>query len=262
MVHKILFVVFAVTLSCPIVSWAKLPHYGTLSGISAGLVYANLLERRGVVEYRDFQAIPSISFFFFDDRLEVLEDSVSYRDFIYQNKIRFRTRLASISDKPFFPNYSSVREGMPDRPSSWEWQNGFEFFFPAYDETYISELDVTYSKDISIHHGDYFDIVAKFRLGSFNFPVLNYKAEPNFVVTAGAGDSRHNQYFYGPSDTSTGINNASVGFWVAFPEEADRWYPVIELMAFQTVGDHGHAEYSEGRNRGVLFAFIATTGLL
>lgn len=258
--RSILFVL-ALASSFPHLCWAKLPHTGTLSSISVGAVYASLLERRGVINYRDFQAVPSISFFFFDDRLEFLGDSLSYRDFIYENKIRFRTRLASISDGPLLPNYRSVREGMPDRPDSYEWQNGLEFFFPAYDETYISELDLTYSKDISIHHGDYFDVIAKFRLGSFLFPILKMQAEPNFVVTAGIGDKRHNQYFYGPSDDASGLNNASAGFWIAFPEEADRWYPVIQLMAFEAVGDHAHAEYSEHRNCGVLFAFIATTGL-
>lgn len=260
MLRSILFVL-ALILVIPQMSWAKLPHMGTLSSISVGAVYYSLMQRRGVINYRDFQAIPSISFFFFDDRLEFLGDSLSYRDFIYENKIRFRTRVASISDNPLLPNYRSVRDGMPDRPNSYEWQNSLEFFFPAYDETYISELDVTYSKDISIHHGDYFDVMAKFRLGSFNFPVLNYLAEPNFVVTAGIGDKRHNQYFYGPDDEASGITNTSAGFWVAFPEEADRWYPVIQLMAFQTVGDHGHAAYAEGRNRGVLLGIIATTSL-
>ena len=262
MASKILFAAFATILSLPTLCYAKLPHYGTVSNISVGFVYASLLERRGVVQYRDYQILPSFSAFFFDDKLEFLAgDSIGYRDFIYENKIRLRSRIASINDQPTFPNINSVREGMPERKASYEWQNSLEFFFPAYDETYISELDLTYHKDISIHHGDYLDVLAKFKLGSFIFPGLKMLSEPNLMLSFGIGDSRHNQYFYGPSDTAKGINNVSAGVWFAFPEEADRWYPVIQVYAFEAIGDHGKAEFSTGRNRGVMFSFIATTGI-
>ncbi len=76
------------------------------------------------------------------------------------------------------------------------------------------------------------------------------------------GDSAHNQYFYGPNINSSGFNNFSYGFWFAFPEEADRFYPIIQIKHFEAISDFKISDYAKDRNEGWLFSFIATTGIL
>ncbi len=256
---KYLFI-FGLALSAQ--GFAKAHHSGTLSSINLGARYSSILEKRGVVLYRDFQVDPVAGIFFFDDRLEFLGDSLGYHDFIYEDKIRLRGRLVSVSDKPLFPAYQSIQNGSPSRNDTTEASVSAEFFFPGYNENYVSELDVTYSKDISQHHGNYLEIQGKLKLFSFYLDSLKLPLEPNFVASVGTGDRSHNQYFYGPDDEGLGINNISYGFWIAFPTEADRAFPIIQVTRFSVFGDHRKAQFADGRNEGFLISFIATYGFL
>lgn len=238
-------------------AWAGPHHEGLVSTVNLGARYSSVYVRRGVIVYRDYQIDPVISLFFLDDRLEFVGDSLGFRDFIYQDKIRLRTRMVSISDNAFFPDHASVSEGMPDRPTTYEWSNSIEAFFPGYNDDYQAELGLSHNLDVTRHYGNYFELIAKVKfLNNFSLPVIGKLAEPNLVATIGWGDARHNQYFYGPSDDKDGFNNVSYGVWLAFPNDADRFYPIVQLMRFQTLGSHGSAEYSRGRNKGVLFSAI------
>lgn len=241
----------------------KDPHHkGTISSLNLGFRYSSILQNRGLVLYRDFQIDPTIAIFFFDDRLEFVGDSIGYRDFIYEDRIRLRTRIVSITDKPLFPSYESLRAGRPTRSDSYEWSNRAELFLPGYNDRYWGELDIGFAKDLSTHHGTYIDLQAKLKLFDFRVPGLKTKVEPNFSTSVGWGDSAHNQYLYGPSANEGSLNNFSAGLWLAFPEEADRFYPVIQLTHFEVLGQNRNAEFATGNNEGWLFSFIATYGVL
>ena len=224
-------------------------------------MFESLVEKRGVIFYRDFQVDPGLTAFFFDDRLEFLDDSLGYRDFVYGDVIRLRTRVAYVSDQPFFPNYDSVRSGMPPRTPTYEWSNSAEIFLPGYDNNYRAEIDITESKDISVTHGNELEILTKVKILAFH--LFGTTIEPNVTANVGWGDAPMNQYLYGPSAGPTGINTLSYGLWLALPEMADRFYPIVQLTHFETLGDaNKNAEYAAGRNQGVLFSFIASVNLL
>ena len=259
---KLNYLIFVLMAFFSLTSSAKAHHTGTLSSINLGARYSSILEKRGVVLYRDFQIDPVAGIFFFDDRLEFLGDSIGYHDFIYEDKIRLRGRLASVSDKPLFPAYDSIQNGSPSRPDTYEGSLSGEFFFPGYNDQYLAELDITYAKDLSQHHGNYLELQGKVKLFSVYSETLKMPLEPNFVATVGTADRSHNQYFYGPDDEALGVNNISYGFWIAFPTEADRAFPIVQFTRFSTVGDHRKARYADGRNEGFLISFIATYGFL
>ncbi len=235
------------------------PHNtGLVSSVNLGIRYSSLLRNRGLVYYRDFQIDPAISVFFLDDRVEFVGESIGYRDFVYSDVLRLRTQLVSISDQPLFPKYASIRDGIVRRPKTYEWANRVELFLPGYNDQYQAELDFGVAKDISIHHGHYLDVLGKVKLFDFKAPLINYRIEPNVFVNIGWGDAAHNQYYYGPSMYKSGLNNISYGLWFAFPEDSDRFYPIIQITRFDTIGDFKAGEYAVGRNQGWLFSVIAT----
>ncbi|MBC7742580.1 MAG: hypothetical protein H7061_10310 [Bdellovibrionaceae bacterium] len=237
------------------------PHKGTISAINVGARFSSVSQSRGVVLYRDYQIDPVISLFFFDEKIAFFGSSMHYQQFIVDDRVRFRTRLVSINDNPLFPNHESVSKGDPDRKSTYEWSNGVDLFFPGYNDDYQGEIELSLSKDLTLHGGNYVSLVGKVKL--FEFTTLNTRVEPNFVGTTGWGDRAHNEYLYGPSDREAGINNVSYGIWLAFPDRADRYYPIVQLMRYQVVGDsHRNAEYARDRNEGFLFSVIATYPLL
>lgn len=239
----------------------KDPHHkGVVSSLNLGARYSSVLENRGVIFYRDFQIDPVLGLFLFDDRVEFVGDSLGYRDFVVKDLLRLRTRLVSISDNSLVPSYDSVMSGLPDRPDTYEWSSTAEFFFPGYSDHYLAEIDFTYAKDIAQSYGNYLEIQAKAKL--FDFKIAGTKLEPNFFSSVGWGDSAHNRYFYGPSADSAGLNNLAYGIWIALPEEADRFYPIIQIRRFQTLGEFRNAEFAKGRNEGFLLSFIATYGVL
>ena len=242
---------------------SKSPHHkGKLSSINVGTRYSSILENRGVVFYKDFQLDPILAIFLFDDRLEFLGDSIGYRDFVLDDRIRLRTRLVSITDKPLFPVNESLRSSSPARDDTFEWMNRIEFFFPGYNSDYQTEIDLGISKDLSAHKGSYLELLAKYKIFDFKVGPLSTKIEPNFFLSLGWGTSAHNQYFYGPESNSDSFNNLAYGFWFAFPEEADRFYPIIQVKHFEVLGKNKEASYAKNRNEGWLISFIATYGLL
>ena len=237
-------------------------HQGLLSSLNLGIRYSSLLENRGVIFYRGFQIDPVVGVFFLDDRAEFLGDSIGYRDFVAQDWLRLRTRLDSISDEPLFPVNQEVRTSSPHRPKTYEWTNRAEFFIPGYGDSYRAEIDLGYSKDIAVHHGNTFSFQTKVKLLQWRVPKIQSLIEPNLLASIGWADAAHNQYFYGPAANQSGFNQISYGLWFAFPEEADRNYPIIQIRHFQTLGSNRNGEYAQGRDSGWVFSFIATYGVL
>lgn len=265
--------VFTALLPLVLSSWAKSAeisgtriekdpqHMGLLSSVNLGIRFSSLLESRGVIFYRDFQIDPVVALFFLDDRVEFLGDSLGFRDFVAGKWLRLRTRLVSISDDPLFPARESIKADSPNREDTIEWSNRAEFFIPGYDDNYFAEFDIGFAKDLSAHRGQYFDIQAKVKLLRFRIPFAETLIEPNFYSSIGWGDSAHNKYFYGPSQGSFGPNNFSYGLWLAFPEESDRFYPIVQIKQFQTLGPYDRGEYAKSGYSGWLFSFIATVGV-
>ena len=129
------------------------------------------------------------------------------------------------------------------------------------EQTACRELDFEIARDLHAHKGFYLEAQSKIKIT--NFSVLKTEIEPNLFGSIGWGDSKHNKYFYGPSAASSSFNNVSYGLRFAFPEESDRFYPIIQLTRFKVIGDKNRfAEYSEGNNQGWLFSVIATYGFL
>lgn len=237
-------------------------HKGLISSLNVGIRYSSLLQSRGLILYKDFQIDPVVGVFFLNDRIEFLGDSLGYRDFIYGDVLRFRTRLVSISDQPLFPAHASVKIDSPSRPETYELNNQIEFFIPGYNEHYLSEVDISYAKDLKAHHGQYIELQSKIKLFDFKSPYNGPIIEPNLYFSVGWGDNRHNQYVYGPSADQSELNNVSYGIWFNFPEEADRFYPIIQVRHFEVLGHSKSAEYAKNSNSGFLISFIATYGVL
>jgi hypothetical protein len=230
-----------------------------ISSAHAGFRYSSLLMKKGVIFYRDYQVDPVITVFFFDDKLEFLGDSISYRDFIYSDQIRFRTKLASVNDSPLIPAHKSIKDSYPNRDDTTEWTNTVEFFVPGYGASYLAEIDLNYSIDLSEHEGHSWEIATKVKL--FDFKFKNNTLEPNLYVTYGGGDSKHNEYFYGTTNKS-GATNLSAGLWLNLPDKVDRYYPTVQLVYFTALDDFKKGTFSEGRSEGVLFSFISALKVL
>ena len=229
----------------------KSPHHrGLLSSLNLGIRFSSILEKRGVIFYRDFQIDPVLGLFFFDDRVEFLGDSLGFRDWVVKDLLRLRTRFVSITDQPLFPSHDSIRSSSPSRSDTYEWANSAEFFFPGYNQNPQGELDIGFAKDISAHHGHYLDLQGKLKIFESRLPLSETKIEPNLYASVGVGDLLHNQYFYGPS-SDAGFDNISYGFWIAFPKEADRFYPIIQLVHFETIGSSRNAEFASGARQTV-----------
>lgn len=211
--------------------------WGQISGLKAGAKFFSVWESRGVIQYNDFQLVPVVALFMFEDRFEFLTSSISYRDFIYEDKIRFRTRLQAISDDPIFPRHKNIQSLYPNRENSWEWVNRLECFIPGYNESFVGEVDFAVHKDLKAHNGLYYELTGKVKLFQFQNTILKASTvEPNLFVTLGAGDQNHNKYYYGALD-SNGLNNLSYGVWFHFNDLSDRNNPVITIKHFEVLGE-------------------------
>lgn len=236
---------------------------GHFSGVKIGARLTTISESRGVILYNDYQLLPFLAVFAFEDRVEFLTSSISYRDFIYEDKIRFRTRLQAISDNPIFPKHESIQEIYPDREDSYEWVNRLEFFLPAYNKEYLGEIDLALHKDLKAHNGLYAELMGKTKLFTFQNELIRRSiVEPNFYFTLGYGDKRHNEYYYGASD-SEGFNNFSYGLWFNFTDLADRNNPVITFKHFEVLGDKNkNANLAHNRDSGYALMFVYSHDLL
>lgn len=238
----------------------KSPHHkGLISSLNLGIRYSSVLENRGIIFYRDFQIDPVVGLFFLDDRVEFLGDSLGFRDFIAGDWLRWRTRFVQLTDKPLFPAHDSVKAGNPERSDTYEWENSLEIFFPGYNDRTFAEFDLRYSKEIGDKYGHYAE--AQLKVKTTDSRIFGVKIEPNVFGVIGAGDYTHNRHFYGPG-AQDGFNNIAYGLWLAFPEEADRYYPIIQIRRFETIGRARDGAFAQGRDEGWLFSFIATYGFL
>lgn len=238
---------------------------GRWTSANIGARYSSLMHHRGIVLYDDFQIDPVVSLFFFDEKIFFTGDSFGYSDFILkdslQDQLRFRTRLVAFADTPLFPDNEKIRSRFHHRQTTYEWSNRLEWYMPGYNKDYKSTLSIDCRKDIKEHSGVYFELEWRIKLFDFTLPRPSYYLEPNFFISTGWGDERHNQYLYGPSADQSEFTNVNYGAVISFPKETDRFYPIILLKHFQATGKSRSAEYAR-ENEGWMFSFIATYNLL
>lgn len=234
----------------------------SVSAVKVGARFYSIWESRGVVQYADYQLLPIVAVLMFEDDLEILPSYISYRHFLYEDKIRFRTRLQKISDNPVFPKHESIETIYPDREDSSEWVNRLEFFLPSYAD-YTGEIDLGIHKDLVAHHGLYVELMGKLQLLTFENTFLKKTTiEPNLFFALGYGDKKHNEYYYGVVD-SEGVNNISYGLWINALTVADRNNPTIILKRFEVLGDKNkNGILARDRNEGWAFQFTYTHDLL
>ncbi len=258
--HLNILLIFTVFLA-PLFAQAKPHNEGLLSSINLGVYYQSVIAKRGVTFYDDFEINPTIAFFFFDDRLEFLGDSIGYRDFVIPDQLRLRTRLSYVNDDPFFPAREERRRSFVNRENTYEIINTAEWFLPSYSKDYRAEIDFNWAYDLKEHHGHYLELLTKVKVTDFDF--LSTKIEPQIFASVGWGQKSHNQYFYGPTADEDGFNNLNYGLWLTLPETADRFYPIVLLSHYEVLGDRNkHAQFAERNNQGYLLTFIASVGLL
>lgn len=262
-------IAFALLITCGVRAEGPAPelirahHRGLLSSINLGTRFSSMLTSRGVALYGDFQFDPVVALFFLDDRVEFLGDSIGYRDFVWDQRLRLRARYQSVSDDPLFPRNESVRSGYPDREDTGEAQVYAELFLPCYCSAYRAEIDFGFAQDLSAHKGRRLELQTKVKLLSGRLPFADTLVEPNVFAKLGFGDGAHNRYFYGSGAADFGLSELTYGIWLALPEEADRYYPIVQIARFETVGDRNRsASFANGRSEGWLISFIATVGLL
>ncbi len=236
--------------------WAE----GTISSINLGTRFSTLMHRRGVIFYKNYQFDPIVSVLFLDDKIEFVGDSLGYRDFVYKDKVRLRSRFVAISDDPLFPHDENIHEFSPQRKDTREWTNAVEIFLPGYNENYVSEINISLAKDIQAHSGYYAELLAKLKVYSFSAIKMDF--EINAFSSLGWGDEKHNAYIYGPDVRRSGFNNWMKGLWLTLPNRADRFYSIIQLAHFQALGPFQDGAFAEGRNDGFLFSLIMSYGLL
>ncbi|MFN3453574.1 MAG: hypothetical protein ACK41T_01345, partial [Pseudobdellovibrio sp.] len=166
-------------------------------------------------------------------------------------------------DNPLFPKHESITKIYPDREGTFEWLNRLELFVPGYNENYAAEISLGIAKDLKAHEGYYSELMTKVKAFDFRFrPIKNTLIEPNIFLALGAGDKKHNEYFYGAKDSS-GVNNIAYGVWVNFPELADRNNSIIQIRRFEVLGDKNkNGLYAKNRSSGWAITFVGTVNLL
>lgn len=237
-------------------------NLGLWSSLNLGVRYSSRLEARGATFYDGFQLDPVIALFFFDDRLEFLGDSIGYRDFVFGRSLRLRSRFARLVDDPLFPRDEAKLGPSNSRPDTVEWIQSLEWFLPAYDESYRSEIDVSFAQDLQAHHGQYLEVKAKAKILDFVLPVGGaIRVEPNAVATLGWGSGAHNDFLYGSGPREGGFNHLAYGIHIAFPDTADRFYPIVKIERTSLLGVQRRGSLGGIRPDGTTVQFIATFGV-
>jgi hypothetical protein len=81
-------------------------------------------------------------------------------------------------------------------------------------------------------------------------------------MTLGWGSKAHNTFFYGDEANYQGINYCAAGLQLALPETADRFYPIVLLQYYSTLGQARRGNLVKEKTSGILLQFIATVGIL
>ncbi len=237
--------------------------FGSLSGqaavvdrISLGGGFASLLEKRGVIYYKDFQIAPVVAAYFFDRRIEYLTDSIGYRQFLIEDRLRWRSSVHYINDDPLFPKHKNFMHRTVDRAGTFEWMNRLELYLPSYSK-YQGELDVGIAKDLKEHSGVYLEISGKIKIFEKNWNIISDdRSEVNLFATVGYATQEHNEYLYGVG-AKEGFTHLSTGVWINFPDRADRYTPIVMIKYFEVLDrQNRNASWAVNNNHGLMVTLV------
>lgn len=224
--------------------------------VSLGGGFASLLEKRGVIYYKDFQVAPVIAAYFFDRKVEYLTDSIGYRQFLVADKIRWRSSLHYINDDPLFPKHKNYMHRSVDRPGTFEWMNRLEFYFPSYSK-YQGEFDLGIAKDLKEHSGLYLEASGKIKVFEKIWNIIpDDRSEINLFATLGYATEKHNEYLYGHG-AREGFTHFSTGIWINFPDRADRYTPIVMVKYFEVLDSQNrNASWAFNNNHGWMVTLV------
>ena len=211
-----------------------LSYDGKFFSLAVGAKLSNDVVRRGARLYDGVQASPALYVGLFDHRIQFFVNSLELTDFVYSDVIRARTKINTVSDRPFLKT-SGPLTARNARESSWEWTSCIEAFLPNLQE-YWGQMDLAYSKDIKAHGGHYLELTGRVTLARMFIENEKPMIQPQLFATLGWGDGRHNEYLYG-SARESGFNHVAYGIMIVSPSRIDPHYPVIQLYRYDVLGD-------------------------
>lgn len=234
--------------------WVQTVQAAVVDQVSVGAGFASRLEKRGAISYDDFQVAPIVTAYFFDKKFEYLTDSLNYRQFLWGDKMRWRSGIHYISDDPLFPSRDHFQ--YVDRDSSFEWSNRLEIYIPNYGD-YSGEIDLGVAKDLKEHFGHYFDLTFKLKIFEYRWDIISRdQSEFMLFTTFGYADKAHNKYFYGQG-AKAGWTHFSAGLWVNFPERADRYTPILMVEYFEVLNStNKQASLMTGNDHGWVVTLV------
>lgn len=218
--------------------------------------FANLMEKRGVIYYKDFQVAPVVAAYFFDRRVEYLTDSIGYRQFLIEDKLRWRSSIHYINDDPVFPKHKAFMHQAVDRAGTFEWMNRLEFYFPTYSQ-YQGEFDIGLGKDLKEHSGIYLEFSGKIKVFEKTWNIISDdRSEVNLFATVGYATQEHNEYLYGLG-AREGFTHLSTGIWINFPDRADRYTPIVMIKYFEVLDSQNrNASWAQNNNHGIMVTLV------
>lgn len=228
-----------------------------------GFRLLSLTDYRGITVDPNPQIMPGIAAYFYNNQLEILPMAVNYYHYTNEPYIRFRYRLYQVTDKPVIKIQNQDTTSYFRRENTFEAQFRVETFWGGNSDDYVAEVSLSYSKDMKNNWGDYLELLTKFKLESFLLDKPKVNLEPNFFASIGWGSRSQNQYIYGPEANTNGFNNIAYGLWLAIPNRADRYYPIILIKRFETLqSKFKNADYAKDHNNGVAISLLYSVKVL
>jgi hypothetical protein len=208
-------------------------YEGKVFSVALGAKLANDVVRRGARLYDGVQASPLLYLGLFDERVQFFLTSLELNDFVVADRIRARTKVSAVSDRPFLETSGplTIRNA---RQTSWEWTSRIETFFPSFQETW-GQIDLAYAKDLKAHGGHALELTGRLTLARLKFEKEKPLFQPQAFFTVGWGDERHNEYLYGAT-RGGGINHVAYGLMLLMPSRIDPHFPVVQLYRYDVVG--------------------------
>lgn len=233
---------------------------GWLSGddfaIALGGQYSSLLQKRGIITYEGYQAIPVYSIQLWNPRLLVAGSAFYFNQSLFSENhlLRLRLNIDSTNDEPLYYTDEGKGERIRREKTS-EVDVYYEFRLEG-----GSHFRIQYSKDIVEHNGSYTEIylhLALFNLWGSGKKVL---VQPGVFGSLGGGDRKHNEYLYGIGvGQDTQITNVQYGVSVTSPGVIDLFWPTLKFTRFELIGEQvrnaSFVQEKDGYQVELLFAF-------
>ena len=162
----------------------------------------------------------------------------------------------AINDQPFIITNKAIRQRYFHRDISYELSNRLEYYFPSNLNNFIGEIDLEYDHDTITHYGNYIAVDTKLKLFKYKF------LEPNMYISLGAGDNKHNNYYYGPASNNFGLSTFAAGIKLLAPEYLDRFFAVADIHYFKVLGhENKEALYAKNNISGMAIIISYTQSI-